>query len=240
MSWTITGTSYPNIVTGGLVLNLDAGSKLSYPGTGTSWLDLSGNGNTGTLVNGPTYSSANGGAIVFDGVNDKVIVPQNSNLNPPNVTISVWFNRAFAVNYSHFAGLPVSNNAWSPPYISYGIEFIGGGDALALVLGFSNGDFTYTTATASASTALGLWVNVVGTYDGNFSKIYVNGQLITSNADTKTLATTSANFVLGTETTNTSTYPLNGRISTTQVYNRALTATEISQNFNALRGRYGI
>ena len=60
--------------TGGPVLCLDAGSRLSYPGSGTTWTDLSGNGNTGTLVNGPTYSSANSGAIVFDGVNDIVSI----------------------------------------------------------------------------------------------------------------------------------------------------------------------
>ena len=66
---TYTGTRWeymPDIVRDGLVLNLDAGEPSSYPGTGTAWTDLSGNGNTGTLTNGPTYSSANGGSIVFD------------------------------------------------------------------------------------------------------------------------------------------------------------------------------
>ena len=62
----------PNIVTDVLVLCLDAANRRSYPGSGNSWLDLSGNGNNGTLTNGPTYSSANGGSLVFDGVDDYV------------------------------------------------------------------------------------------------------------------------------------------------------------------------
>ena len=65
----------PEITESGLVLALDAGNLKSYPTTGTTWTDLSGRGNTGTLTNGPTYSSANGGSIVFDGVNDYVTVP---------------------------------------------------------------------------------------------------------------------------------------------------------------------
>ena len=78
------------IVVNGLVLYLDAASPRSYPGTGTAWTDLSGNGNNGTLTNGPTYSSANGGSIVFDGVNDYVLTPVNIDANPN--TVSAWFN----------------------------------------------------------------------------------------------------------------------------------------------------
>jgi hypothetical protein len=230
----------PRIVTDGLVLCLDAGNTKSYLGTGTTWTDISRNGNNGTLTNGPTFDSANGGSLVFDGTNDKIVVPYNSNLNPSNVTISVWFKRTVTRNYSHFAGLPASNSVWNSPYVSYGIEFIGITDQPSLTLGFSDNTFSYTTATASASTAVGSWVNVVGTYDKSFSKIYVNGQLITSNAQTKTLLTTNANFILGTETQNTSVYPLNGNIAQVSVYNRALTASEVKQNFNALRGRFGI
>ena len=62
----------PRIVTDGLVLLLDAGNTKSYPGTGTTWTDISRNGNNGTLTNGPTFDSANGGSLVFDGVDDYV------------------------------------------------------------------------------------------------------------------------------------------------------------------------
>jgi hypothetical protein len=73
------------IVQSGLVLNLDAGVSSSYPGSGTTWTDLSGNGNTGTLTNGPTYNSANGGSLVFDGVDDYV------NVGTPSI---VWKNNS--------------------------------------------------------------------------------------------------------------------------------------------------
>ncbi len=71
----------PNIITNGLILELDAANRKSYPGSGTTWTDLSGNGNTGTLTNGPTFSSANGGSIVFDGVDDYVNCGNASSLN---------------------------------------------------------------------------------------------------------------------------------------------------------------
>jgi hypothetical protein len=77
-----------NIVRDGLVLDLDAGISASYPGSGTTWTDLSGNGNTGTLTNGPTYSSANGGSIVFDGTDDVVDTFNASSLT--DMTIEMW------------------------------------------------------------------------------------------------------------------------------------------------------
>ena len=230
----------PKIVTDGLVLCLDAADRNSYPGSGTSWLDLSGNSNNGTLTNSLTFNNSNGGSFVFNEGNDKVIVPYSSSLNPSNVTISVWFKRNSTVNYSHFASLPAFYGSWGNPYNSYGIEFIGTTDQPSLVLGFSDNTFSYTTAPASASTVVGLWVNVVGTYNGSFSKIYVNGQLMTSNTQTKTLFTTSANFVLGAETEGTSSYPLVGNIAQVSVYNKALSADEIRQNYNATKGRFNL
>ena len=79
------------IVSSGLVLHLDAGNASSYPGSGTTWTDLSGSGNNGTLVNGPTYSSANGGSLSFDGVNDYVSVSNTSQLRPSTeLSIGMW------------------------------------------------------------------------------------------------------------------------------------------------------
>ena len=78
-----------NIVTNGLVFYLDAANKLSYPGSGTAWVDLSGNGNNGTLTNGPTFSSNNAGSIVFDGVDD--YVGRNSSINTgQNFSVFAW------------------------------------------------------------------------------------------------------------------------------------------------------
>ena len=84
----------PKIVTDGLVLALDAGNTKSYVSGSTTWFDKSGGGNNGTLINGPTFSSANGGSIVFDGVDDYVLVNKTLMANAPTGTFDIWFNLA--------------------------------------------------------------------------------------------------------------------------------------------------
>ena len=80
----------PRIVTNGLVLALDAANIKSYPGSGTTWTDLSGIGNNGTLTNGPTYSSANGGSLVFNGTDNYVSLPANSINTNADLTLNYW------------------------------------------------------------------------------------------------------------------------------------------------------
>ena len=81
----------PKIVTNGLVLALDAANKKSYPGSGTTWSDLSGNGYTATLLNGTAFSSINFGTFVFDGTNDNASIPYNTNLDPTSgITFEAW------------------------------------------------------------------------------------------------------------------------------------------------------
>ena len=96
----------PRIVTDGLVLALDAGNTKSYPGSGTTWTDLSGRGNTGTLTNGPTYSSANGGSIVFDGTNDHVTMSGNNisglSAETTDFSICIWVKYNSTASYGAF------------------------------------------------------------------------------------------------------------------------------------------
>ena len=96
----------PKIVTDGLVLCLDAGDGKSYSGSGTTWYDRSGNGNNGILVNGPTFDSNNRGAIVFDGVNDHVSIPNSSSLQLSN-------NQSFTISY--FVNLNRIDGAFMAP-----------------------------------------------------------------------------------------------------------------------------
>ncbi len=96
----------PRIITDGLVLALDAANQKSYPGSGTTWSDLSGNGNNGTLTNGPTFDSGNNGSIIFDGVDDYITTgttPSQLQGNP-SFTVSGWFYRN--------ANLPVNTGTW--------------------------------------------------------------------------------------------------------------------------------
>lgn len=207
--------------TGGPVLCLDAGSRLSYPGSGTTWTDLSGNGNTGTLVNGPTYSSANSGAIVFDGVNDIVSIGDVATLRTLLITITCFFKTnstsAYQVFYSKSNG---------------SIGLYGG-----LYLGklFIQSDSVWTE---SGNVIPDLnWHYAALTYDGTQAKTYLDAVLgQTKTIGPATILTAPAYI----STYNGTSAPFNGLISSVTIYNRALSAAEISTNFNLLRGRYGI
>ena len=222
------------VIQNGLVLNLDAGASTSYPGSGTTWTDLSGNGNTGTLVNGPTYSSANGGSIVFDGTDDYVLVSSNASSIPYGSsprTISIWFytNSTTWVDDSNnlfFYGAGSTGGA-------FGIDFSTYPSMQVYTWGGGTNDITFSTTYSQVG-----WKNITVTYNGATTiLIYENGVF------TQTLTLPSARNTAISDVYIGAINPsvvYDGRISTTQIYNRALTAQEIQQNFNALRGRFGI
>lgn len=208
----------PTIVTNGLVLNLDASNALSYPGTGTTWTDLSGNGNNGTLINGTSYSSANGGVMVFDGVNDSVLGNTNTLNNSQSFTTITWFSANQVIAEQHLTNLKAT-----PPTQLY-------------VAGGTIGTWDY--GSLSGGTILpNTWYMVVCTRDSSGAgKLYINGQYIA----TSTLKSYSANtqFVIG--TFGGGGYYFGGKIGMSQIYNRDLTLSEIQQNFNATKTRFGL
>jgi hypothetical protein len=226
----------PNIVTNGLVLALDAANTKSYPRTGTTWRDLSGNNNSGSLVNSPTFNSLNGGSIVFNGTNQYVSVPYVSSLNPTNITVNIWIKRISAVSYSHPIILPVSNTTWANPYMAYGVEYLSTTDTLSFILGFTTNTYASTDITVPGNN---IWFNYTGTYDGSNVRVYLNGTLQITRAETRTKISTTANLYLGAINTSTL-YPFNGNIPTAQIYNRALSASEVLQNYNALKSRFNL
>jgi hypothetical protein len=217
----------PDIVTNGLILNLDAGNPYSYysPTSGTTWADTSGVGNNGTLTNGPVYSN---GAITFDGVDDYVNVPYDaSKISFPdnNATICVWFNSSPAGDN---AGALVTQRqgAGFQTYVLSNRFYADGG-------GVTNGLFS-TTTIVKGITYFGCAV-----YDKTNSllKLYVNGIFESQISYTGNIQDTYP-IRLGNGAYGDSPYP--GSIYAAQVYNRALTQAEITQNYNSLRGRYGI
>lgn len=223
----------PNLVTDGLVLCLDAGNSKSYPGTGTMWTDLSGQGNNGTLTNGPTYNGTNGGSLVFDGINDYIDCGNTSSLNAiggtTNITVSGWvYYTAYGGGGQPYSVITVKGSPWTwlleNPSNTFRFRITAGGADVSI--------------SDTSTHLLNTWYNVVGTYDGSSMKIYVNGVLKNTRAQTGTLATNSVTAKIGTfQGTN---YNLTGRISNISIYNKPLIASEIQQNFNALRGRFGI
>ena len=244
-------TTFPKIVTNGLVLNLDAGQQNSYPGSGTAWRDLSGNGNNGTLVNGVGYNSGNGGSLVFDGVNDFCNLGSSNNITGNNLqtlTASVWLRystttsdlRAFTLNRG--SGL---NSSLLGIYCN-SVTISGTTAASIGSLGFFTRNFdntTFSSVTFNDNYHLkNRFINVSCVIDGTNRYLYIDGQLKNSdsNAGMQSVSNNTDLAYVGSGPGGSGSVPWNGLISNVLFYRRALTESEIQQNFNALRGRFGI
>jgi hypothetical protein len=233
-------SSFP-IVTNGLVLYLDASNWRSYLGTGTTWTDLSGNGNTGTLTNGPTYSSSNGGSIVFDGIDDYATIPDITGItdfsNTNNYTVDFWVY----INSTQNDTRNQDNNIvekWSQVG-SYPYTFRYVRSSQTISAAAYNGTSTNTT---SVTVSPNNWVHICGVFNWSSSllTLYMNGGNVTSSTTLNLTGTITNDSALNLMRRGNGFNYATGRLSNLNIYNRALTASEISQNFNALRGRFGI
>jgi hypothetical protein len=219
----------PSIITQNLVLCLDAANTKSYPGSGTTWTDLSGLGNNGTLVNGTGYNSGNLGSLVFDGSNDYISFNSNPSLTN-QITVDVWVNLT-ATTPNGNGWILGREGSYRLLYTSSSFQWV-----CATV---NNGWYTAGTAAGANLTTTNSIVNVVGTYDGSNDRIYVNGILITTGSAISGNILTTGNYYLGrSDAVNIDYGKLN--MYSHKLYNRALSAAEISQNYNALKGRFSI
>jgi hypothetical protein len=226
------------IVTNGLVLYLDAANPTSYVSGSTIWNDLSRGGNNGTLVNTPNFNSGNGGSVVFDGVDDYV------NCGSPLILDT---SSKFSINIVFKL---ISYNNTSPTLFTIKTSV---GNSLVMLLTQNttyspltfgwNGNFTYRPSSTIIN--LNVWYNFSLVYDGgginNVSsfKFYINGvsiTLITSN----TFGGISQVNTLGTLNNGTSNFYLNGSIAQTLIYNKALSESEVLQNYNSTKRRFGL
>jgi hypothetical protein len=219
----------PKMITTGLVMCLDAGNIKSYPGSGTSWTDLSKNNNA-TLNNGPTFSNANGGGIVFDGTDD-VIQVNTDVLLTGDYTLEVGFNRTGAMGdwvrmFGH------SNNTndrfwglWIPNSFDYVLwqSYTGGGQIASNGYSFSINRYHVISFTKTSTTGR-FYINgtsmgsgTIGTinYAGNISKILIG----------------HAGFETGRHV---------GPLYYARIYDRGLSEAEVRQNYNANKGRFGL
>ena len=217
----------PTIVIDNLVLCLDAANPKSYPGSGITWTDMSGNENNGTLVNGVGYSSNDGGSLTFDGSNDYVQCP-NDMFNPnSNFTISAWVNSDVFSSTNDYTIVSDYNNTGSF-HLRYrngtGVQMV---DSYVVEIG------TFSSSTLSAST----WYNITVTRSSNTYTLYLNGSststLTSSNTYDRGPQSIGVNYSAGVEA-------WDGKIATIIAYSRALTASEVLQNYNAHKGRYGL
>lgn len=233
---------YGNIVKDGLVLLLDAAKKDSYPGSGTLWRDVSGNGNNGTLINGPTFNSDNGGSVVFDGVNDYVGLGNPSSLNIlGNITVSSW------VKLNTFPSLANPfYTIYEKGYDNFFDQTYFRVDNISGVVGVAIGTFRASNNTSyqtryliGSNIVLNTWYNIVGQYDGANWRLYLNGSLVSTTLQNQSpLSSTSPSSIGAAYISNGYSRFLNGEIAGVSIYNRALSATEVLQNYNATKGRY--
>lgn len=232
----------PRIVTDGLVLYLDAANGRSYPGSGTTWSDLSGNGNNGTLTNGPTYDTGSLGSIRFDGVNDYASIPSIMGVtnfsNTDNYTIDFWtfINPVQNTTTNGDNDIVEKWSGGAVPY-PYTFRYIRASQIIQVAV--------YNLSTSNAvdlQVSTNKWLHIVSVFDWSNSllKGYVN---VSSSIASRTLNLTgniSNSSPLYLSSRGGSMNFFTGNISCLKIYNRALSPDEIKQNFNATRGRFGL
>ena len=221
----------PRIITDGLVLALDAGNTKSYPGSGTSWSDLSGQGNTGTLTNGPTYSSADGGSIVFDGSNDSATLP-TLDIAGNELTFSVW-NYGIEAKTSSIIYLEDSGN-----HRMLNVHLPWNNRVVYFDKGGNNYDRINKTATNVEYQGWHHWAFTANASTGSM-KIYLDSALWHSGTGhTKTFTNITGSVKkIGKSHLN---QWHRGYISNLQLYKKELSQAEVTQNFDALKGRFGL
>jgi hypothetical protein len=212
----------PIETTDGLVLHLDAANTRSYPGSGNTVYDLSGSGNTSALTNGPTYLSSNLGAFVLDGSNDYILVNSQA-----NILSKTAYTKIAYIYISNFATV---NNIISGGFSGQHAFWMFG--TVRLNAGHNG---SWATVVGATTLSLNTWYFAAVTYSNSTGwKLYLNGREDGTSADTTTFTGNQEISIGSYSTANNFT----GRIASVQVYNRALTATEIFQNYHATKGRY--
>ena len=224
-----------NIVTNGLVLYLDAANPLSYPGTGTTWRDLSGNNNSGSLVNGPTFNSVNGGSIVFDGSNDYVeISPVNAS---SQFTLNFWIKciQTGSVGNTNYSGIINKFNGIANQRNRFLLESNFRRFYFQPIIGGVSYDI-FSNLFSSIQNQISMCSL---TYNGSLVTFYLNANNVGSSSLSGILDSSTSKPTIGWGA-DSADYYFNGNIYTSQIYNRALSATEIQQNYNATKVRFGL
>jgi hypothetical protein len=244
-------TIQASLVTSGLILHLDSGNSSSYSGSGTTWVDLSGNNRNATLINGPQYSSVDGGKIVFDGTNDYAEFSNPPVLGSGDFAIEVWFKRK------------TSTLSWDDTYL-FSKWYTGaspGSNEWAVIFadstGTSNGNnliFSFELSTGGAygvisdEILINTWYQSVVVREGGVIKIYINGSLRTTDTPSipsygllgnKSINNVGRKMRIARQDNIDNLYS-NVEVPIIRMYNRSLNATEVAQNYLNNKSRFGM
>ena len=228
------GTGYnPRIVTDGLVLCLDAANVRSYPGTGTTWTDLKG-GNNGTLANmdASNFDSASGGGLLFDGTDEYVHGGDTSGSITNSCSTSIWFKATGVPSNNDTAGgtLFAQSNSFN-----HGIFISMSWINSNIIFGtFINNSITSNTNSVSQND----YHYITAQQDGTVQQIFLNGELIASRSYTSAPYAVNPAYQIGRWGMGSYQRYFNGYIYNLSLYNRALTAEEVRQNYLATKERY--
>jgi hypothetical protein len=224
----------PNIVRDGLVLALDAANTKSYPGSGTTWYDLSGNSNSGTLYNGLTFSSNFLGTLDFDGTNDYIDLGSDITISPANQgwTAVYVFNTDDATTLQHFNS--AENDEFNANWLALLSSYLAVWDRTQNIWKYGSTQFSSNT-----------WYHIAFVQEsGTSMQFYVNG--VPEGGNHTSFAWSSSKSALITRYVGRYEYAgsygryFNGEIPVVQMYNRALSASEVLQNYNATKTRFGL
>ena len=218
-----------NIITNGLVAYYDATNIKSYTSGSLIWNDLSKNNINGTLTNGPTYNSSNGGNIVCDGVDDYVNCGSSLNTMSSNLLSAfIWFKCTRTSSEPLLFRTNDYTNGWNLN-VSNGILR----STLRPSVGNNNNNY-------AGAIAVNLWYHAGFTCDGTTIKQYLNGVEVSQTPVATTLDLNSSNTLRIGGNAIYGTFSMQGSISNVQIYSRGLTASEVLQNYNTMKSRFGL
>lgn len=239
---------FSSLINNGLVFYVDAAVSNSYPGSGTTWTDLTGNGKNGTLTNGPTFTTEFGGGIVLDGVDDHVIftnsysspsIPTGSSVR----TLTCCFKTASTLHSANFAHL--MHYGTQTTDLAYGIALFNVGGSVWIANHTWSGSSYFSEFPVRPNTVYYVAVTYM---DGDSPRntFFVNGSFGITNffqgksADYSINTGTTAQLVFGSRILSPYTEGFAGTIYLSHIYNRALTRNEITKNYNAVKHRFGL
>jgi hypothetical protein len=221
----------PKIVTDGLVLYLDAANTKSYVSGSTTWNDISRSNVNGTLVNGPTFNSGNGGSVVFDGTND--YVSSTLQKTPNNTSVQLWYKWNGVNQFAIITYIGIGN--WSDPGIGL-LLHDGSGNTSGNKVGVVIGGIAFNTIISSATLVNNVWTQLTFTRSTTLTTLYQNGLIVGTSVTTPD----SQNTLLPIRPIGGTVYYPAGSFASVSIYDRALTSSEVLQNYNSTKSRFGL
>lgn len=222
---------YGGTSSNGLILDLDAAKRDSYPGGGTTWKDISTVSRNTTLVNSPTYSNTRN-SFIFDGIDDYVSLGNFLGIGTSNRTFNFWVRwSSLPSSFGRVISFPVNDGTSDIPAFLCGLN--GGGG-----IQYGVGGFPYDGFLVYNGYTLNTWINVCCTVTGKTVTGYFNGVLHSTTTSTGTVSTDCIGYI-GRYNNYYGQY-MTGQVGYFQIYNRVLSSNEILQNYNSFKGRFGL